>query len=55
MIVIVSALLGAFLGYSTAKRRKGNKLDMAQYAAGFGIAFALLGLFLTILIERLAG
>lgn len=53
MIVIACALLGGFLGYRTAKSRNGNRLDMAQYAAGYGIAFTLLGLFLTFLIERL--
>ena len=34
-------------------RRKGNKADMAQYAAGFAIAFGLLGLFLSMILERL--
>ena len=54
MIVIVSALVGVILGITTAKRRDGNRLDMAQYGAGYGIAFALIGVFLTLLIERLA-
>ena len=54
MIVIAAFLIGALLGWSTARSRKGSRLDMAQYAAGFGIAFAILGLFLTLLIERLA-
>ena len=53
MIVIASGLFGIFQGYRTAIRRNGNKLDMAQYAAGFGIAFTLLGIFLTFLVERL--
>ncbi|MCG6883268.1 MAG: hypothetical protein LJE62_05885 [Silicimonas sp.] len=55
MIVLVSALVGIALGYSAARKRDGNGLDMAQYAAGYGIACALLGVFLTLLIERLAG
>ncbi len=55
MIPIVSALIGIALGINAARRRKGNRLDMAQYAAGYGIAFAIFGLFLGILIERLAG
>ena len=55
MIVIISGVIGAVLGALTAKRRKGNRLDMAQYAAGFGIAFMILGLFLTILLGRFAG
>ena len=54
MIVIVSAAIGIVLGILSARRRKGNRLDIAQYATGYGIAFAILGLFLGILIERLA-
>lgn len=54
MIVLAAGLIGAYLGYSTAKKRDGNGLDMAQYAFGYAIAFMLLGLLLTLLIERLA-
>lgn len=54
MIVIFAFVLGAYLGYRTAKRRGGNRLDMAQYAAGYAIAFTLVGLFVTFLLERLA-
>ncbi len=53
MIVLICGLIGAVLGYLTAKRRRGKGLDMAQYAAGFGIAFMILGLFLTLIIERI--
>ena len=52
MIVLAGLVLGAAMGASLAKKRGGNRLDMAQYAAGFAIAFMLLGLFLTIFIER---
>ncbi|MCE6953255.1 hypothetical protein LAZ29_20205 [Cereibacter sphaeroides] len=54
MIVLAGALLGMVIGATTARRRGGQRLDMLQYGAGYGIAFALGGLFLTILIERLA-
>ncbi len=54
MIMLVSGTIGAVLGAVTAKRRKGNRLDMAQYAAGYAIAFMILGLFLTLLITYLA-
>ena len=54
MIVLAGMLIGEALGALTARRRRGNRLDMAQYAAGFAIACAIAGLFLTILIERLA-
>lgn len=53
MIVLAGFLLGALSGAWTAKRRGGSRADMAQYAAGYAIAFALAGLFLTIALERL--
>jgi uncharacterized membrane protein YfcA len=55
MIVIIGAILGALLGATTAKRRKGNTADIAQYAVVYAIGLALLGLALTIIIEKLAG
>ena len=54
MIVIVAALVGAVMGGMKAKKREGTAADIAQYAAGYGIAFALLGLLATIIIHRLA-
>lgn len=54
MIVIIGALVGAILGAVTARKRGGNRLDMLQYAAGFGIAFALAGLIVTVIIHRMA-
>jgi hypothetical protein len=54
MIVIGGLVLGVLLGAFTAKRRGGKPADIAQYAAVYGIVFGILGLFLTILVERLA-
>lgn len=54
MIVLGAALLGAIIGGMTAARRKGNGLDIAQYAAGYAIAFALVGLFITLFAHRAA-
>lgn len=54
MIVIAGLVFGAALGAFTAARCGGKRLDMLQYAAGFGIAFSLLGVFLTIFVERMA-
>ena len=51
MIVLAGAILGALLGALQARRLGGKSLDMLQYAAGFGIAFSLVGLFVTIIIE----
>ena len=52
MIVLLLLLAGAVAGALVARRRGGNGLDMAQYAAGFAIAFAVAGLFLTILLGQ---
>lgn len=53
MIVLGGLVLGITLGILTARRQGGKSLDMAQYAAGYGIAFMLLGLFATIFIDRM--
>ena len=53
MIVIGGFLLGAVLGALSASRKGGKPADMAQYAAAYGIALALLGLFVTIVLDRL--
>ncbi len=46
------SLAGAVLGALTARRRGGNRLDMAQYVGSFAILFALIGLFVGIFIMR---
>ncbi len=53
MIVIICFLAGAAWGTYLARRRKGNTLDVLQYAAAFAIAFAILGLFATVIMERM--
>ena len=53
MIVIGGLVFGVILGASLALRRGGRKLDALQYAAGFGICFTLIGLFVTIFLERM--
>lgn len=45
----LGAAFGAFLAY----RRKGNRLDMLQYAAGFGIIFGLLAAVIGVIILRM--
>ncbi|MCA0927325.1 hypothetical protein [Ruegeria profundi] len=52
VVVLGMAILGAILGAMTARKRKGSGADIAQYAAGYGIAFALLGLVLSLLLVR---
>ena len=54
MIILIAALMGAAIGALTAKRRKGRLADILQYAAVYALAFAILGLFATLLIDRAA-
>ncbi|MFC3628353.1 hypothetical protein ACFOM8_02725 [Paracoccus angustae] len=53
MIVIAAAIVGAFLGWRRAGQLGGLPRDRAQYAAGFGMAFALAGLFATVILDRM--
>lgn len=53
MIVIAAALLGAFTGWRRAGQLHGTGRDRAQYAAGFAVAFALVGLFATVILDRM--
>lgn len=53
MIVIFAFLVGAIGGALRARSRKGNRLDIAQYAAIYGMVFAIIGLFVTIIIGRM--
>lgn len=52
MIVVAGVVFGAAYGAWLARKRQGGRADMAQYAAGFAIAFGLLGLFITIFLAR---
>ena len=53
MIVIGGFLLGAIGGALRAKARGGKVADILQYAFVHGLIFALIGLFLTIFLERM--
>ena len=52
MIVIVAIVLGALLGDLRARRAQGNRKDRLQYAAVHALVFAIVALFVTILIDR---
>lgn len=52
MIVYAAMALGAIYGAWRAWRRKGKGLDIAQYAGVFLILFGVLGMFLTIFLDR---
>jgi uncharacterized membrane protein YeaQ/YmgE (transglycosylase-associated protein family) len=49
---IIIGLIGAFLGARTAKKHKGSRADILQYAVGFGLLFAMIGLIVTVLLDR---
>jgi hypothetical protein len=53
-MLFIGFVLGAILGAVTAWRRKGNWLDMLQYAAGFGIAGGLLFFVVSLIFLRVS-
>jgi hypothetical protein len=53
MIIIASAIAGMLTGWVRAGRRGGNTKDRLHYAAIHAIAFTILGLIATLLIDRL--
>ena len=53
MYILAGIVIGAVIGERRAAKRGGNALDWAQYAAAHGIALGLVGLFLTIALNRL--
>lgn len=56
MIIIVLGILGVLIGARTAYKRGGNRKDIAQYAVGFAMAFLVVGMILTVILDRvLAG
>ncbi len=52
MIVIVTTLAGAVWGGFLARRRGGNRFDIAQYATVFAIIGGLIGLIAAIWLQR---
>lgn len=52
MIVLISTIFGILFGGFQARRRGGNRKDIAQYAVAYGIAFTLLGLFAAVILDR---
>ena len=52
MFILVSAIVGAVVGGLTARKRNGNRLDIAQYAAGYAIAFTLASMIIAVILDR---
>ncbi|MEO1948906.1 MULTISPECIES: hypothetical protein [Thioclava] len=53
MYVLAGVVIGLIWGDWKARKRGGNKLDRAQYAAVHAIGLALVGLFVTVIINRI--
>ena len=53
MLMFVGFIGGAFWGGYLARSRKGDYLDILQYAASFGIALGLLGFFISVVLLRI--
>lgn len=54
MAPLIGMLIGALFGGAVAKRKGGNRLDMAQYGGGFAIIGGVIGLFIAIYLARAA-
>ena len=52
MIPVIGFFVGAAFGTFRARRAKGNRLDQLQYAAVYGMIFALIGLAISIYLLR---
>ena len=49
---LIAAFIGALIGARIARKRKGSVVDVAFYATGYSIAFALVTLVITLIIHR---
>lgn len=52
MIILASFLIGALWGDLRARRMRGNTKDRVQYALAHGLGLAILGLFVTVFVDR---
>ena len=53
MIIFISALIGAVWGGWMAKRRGGNRKDIAQYAVVMAIALSIAAMILRVILVRM--
>ncbi len=54
MIIIAALILGAVLGWRRASQLGGNRKDRVQYAMVFALGLAMIGVFATIFVHRMA-
>lgn len=53
MYILAGLVIGALIGYRRAAKRGGNGFDKAQYAAVHAIVLMLIGLFVTVALNRM--
>ena len=53
MIVIACLTIGAVIGWVRAANQGGKLADKLQYAAAYGLALSVLGVFATVMIGRM--
>jgi len=55
MLGLIAFVVGALFGAFLARRRDGNRLDIAQYALVFGLIAFVLALLAAVVLARFAG
>ncbi|WP_199671898.1 hypothetical protein [Pseudooceanicola sediminis] len=55
MFILAGLVLGAIFGAVRARKRGGNAKDIWQYAAVHAMLFAIIGLFATVILNRMIG
>lgn len=53
MIVIIAFILGAAFGVYRARKLQGSRADQLQFAIGFALAFTVVGLLATVILDRM--
>tara|TARA_A100001011_G_C13941851_1_gene687496 strand:- start:472 stop:642 length:171 start_codon:yes stop_codon:yes gene_type:complete len=53
MVLPLAFIIGATLGVITARKKNGNRLDKVHYGTAFGIAFLLIALIISIIVQRI--
>lgn len=53
MILAAAIILGVVLGWRHASRLGGNRKDQLQYAAVYALILSVIGLFASIIIDRM--
>jgi len=53
MVILLGAILGACIGLWVAYKRKGSKADLLHYGFIYCMMFAVIGLFASLILQRM--